>query len=347
MAAHDFKQFYDTLPKLGIHAEGRSREGQEPFTPALEHFDAVMNTPLEVTEETLRTLPRRVATADHLAQIPTRTEVEDALADRRESSPGADQVTVLMLRLSGELGLKILTNLMQELWQHPEQDWDPLLHKAVTTSPLSYGHKMRIGSPNVQGFADTLKLKNALLIMQKHNLDVLMLSETRSTSYYSYQSEKHLVILSGNSRDKYAGVGSIIAPQVRRHLLDVMQDSTRLLHLVFKQRGGNIHIIGAYAPHSGLDYEDIRAPFWDNLEERIAKIPQPEPVYLVGDFNVRFQAQHKHDDGVTGPYTYGKGPRFVDHSAQSNRSLCIRTMLFRNGRGRFLDLTEPRSPHNL
>lgn len=131
MAAHDFKQFYDTLPKLGIHAEGRSREGQEPFTPALEHFDAVMNTPLEVTEETLRTLPRRVATADHLAQIPTRTEVEDALADRRESSPGADQVTVLMLRLSGELGLKILTNLMQELWQHPEQDWDPLLHKAV------------------------------------------------------------------------------------------------------------------------------------------------------------------------------------------------------------------------
>ena len=57
--------------------------------------------------------------------------MEDALADRRESSPGADQVTVLMLRLSGELGLKILTNLMQELWQHPEQDWDPLLHKAV------------------------------------------------------------------------------------------------------------------------------------------------------------------------------------------------------------------------
>ena len=195
-----------------------------------------------------------------------------------------------------------------------------------TTPPLPYGNKLKVGSLNVQGFADTLKLKNALQIMEEHHLDVLMLSETRTTSYYSYQSEKHLVILSGNQKDKYAGVGAIISPRLRPHLLDVIQDSTRLLHLVFKQRGGNMHIIGAYAPHSGLDYEEVRAPFWDNLEERIAKIPQPEPVYLVGDFNVRFQAQHKHDEGVTGPHTYGKGAKYIDHNAQSNRSLCIRTM---------------------
>jgi len=195
-----------------------------------------------------------------------------------------------------------------------------------TTPPLPYGNKMKVGSLNVQGFADTLKLKNALQIMEEHHLDVLMLSETRTTSYYSYQSEKHLVILSGSQKDKYAGVGAIIAPRVRPHLLDVIQDSTRLLHLVFKQRGGNMHIVGAYAPHSGLDYEEVRAPFWDSLEERIAKIPQPEPIYLVGDFNVRFQAQHKHDEGVTGPHTYGKGTKYIDHNAQSNRSLCVRTM---------------------
>ena len=67
--------------------------------------------------------------------------------------------------------------------------------------------------------------------------------------------------------------------------------------------------------------------FWEGLEEYVSKIPQPEPVHITGDFNVRLQAQHPNDQGVTGPFTYGKGRRYIDHSATSNRSLCVRTML--------------------
>ena len=133
MAIHDTTQFYNTLPKLGIHAEGHSKAGKEPFTPqeALDCFDAVMNHALPVATETLEALPRRVPQAQHLAQLPDRAEVIDALADLRESAPGLDETAVLMLRLSGELGIQIITNLMQELWQHSEQDWDPLRHTAV------------------------------------------------------------------------------------------------------------------------------------------------------------------------------------------------------------------------
>ena len=85
-------------------------------------------------------------------------------------------------------------------------------------------------------------------------------------------------------------------------------------------------MIGCYAPHSGLDLDSIRQPFWDTLEEYVDKIPQPEPLYVTGDFNVRFQAAHPKDKGVTGPYVYGKGKRYIDHTASSNRSLCVRTM---------------------
>ena len=70
--------------------------------------------------------------------------------------------------------------------------------------------------------------------------------------------------------------------------------------------------------------------FWQQIEDRLSKIPQPEPVYLTGDFNVRFQAAHKLDEGVTGPFTYGKGPQFIDHNASSNRSLCIQAMKLSN-----------------
>ena len=109
-------------------------------------------------------------------------------------------------------------------------------------------------------------------------------------------------------------------------MVDVVQINNRILHDTFNKKGGRIHVIGCYAPHSGLDLDTSRQPFWDTLENYVSKIPQPEPVYLTGDFNVRFQAQHRNDEGVTGPYTYGKGSLFIDHTAASNRSLCVQSM---------------------
>ena len=174
--------------------------------------------------------------------------------------------------------------------------------------------------------ADTLKLKNLILLMAEHNLDLLMLSETKSTSYYSYTSEQHLVILSGHNKDKHAGVGAIVHPRLRPHISDIVQVNSRIIHLKLNRRGGHTHVRGVYAPHSGLDLETIRQPFWDTLEEYVDKLPQPEPIYLTGDWNVRFQAQHKNDQGVTGPYVYGKGEQFIDHTASSNRTLCVKAM---------------------
>ena len=215
------------------------------------------------------------------------------------------------------------------LWQHTatkRHERKKRVTRHPTTPPLPYASKLRIGSLNVQGFADTLKLKTALQVMERHRIDVLMLTETKSTSYYSYVSEEHLVILSGNNRDKHAGVGAIITPHLRPYLMDVIQFNNRIIHLCFKKQGGAVHVVGAYAPHSGRDFEEDRQPFWEQLEEHLSRIPHPEPLYLTGDFNVRFQASHRHDEGVTGPHTYGKGPRFIDHTATSNRSLCVKTM---------------------
>ena len=135
--------------------------------------------------------------------------------------------------------------------------------KFPTIPPLSYGSKLRVGALNVQGFADILKLKNVLQLMEEHNLDVVMLSETRSTP--SYTSEKHLVVLSSNTNDKHAGVGAVVHPRVRPHLADIVQVSNRLLHLVFNKKGGRVHVLGAYAPHSGHDHNSVREPFWNTL----------------------------------------------------------------------------------
>ena len=98
-------------------------------------------------------------------------------------------------------------------------------------------------------------------------------------------------MLSGNYKDKHAGVGVIIAPKFRLYLPGIIQISPIIIHITFKKKGGNVRLIGTYAPHSGHDLEEVRQPLWGQIEEHISKIPQPEPVYITGDFNVRFQAQ--------------------------------------------------------
>ena len=198
------------------------------------------------------------------------------------------------------------------LWQHTVQTRHKRKKKVTqlpTTPPLPYRTKLRIGSLNVQGFADTLKLKSALQVMAGNRIDVLLLSETKSTSYYSYVSEGHLVILSGNTRDKHAGVGAIISPHLRPYLMDVIQVNNRIVHLCFRKQGGAIHVVGAYAPHAGRDFEADRQPFWETLDEHLSRIPHPKPLYLTGDFNVRFQASHRHDEGVYGTsYVWKRRP---------------------------------------
>ena len=191
------------------------------------------------------------------------------------------------------------------LWQqHDNRSRSKKVRNLPTTPPLEYASRIKIVCLNVQNFAETLKLKAAICLMKEHHLGLHILTETKSTQYYSYNSEGYLIVPSGTSKDKHGGVGAIVAPWMRPALLDVLQVSSRIIQLSFKKRGGNFHVIGAYAPHSGLDFEEVRDPYWESLETQLEAIPQPEPVYITGDMNVRFQAKHRHDGDVLGPFLF-------------------------------------------
>ena len=118
VAIHDMRTFYQTLPKLGVYADGHSKEGRKTFTlaQAYDHFKRTMNNPLPVSEHTLDSLNEsQVPEASWLAAIPERAEIEEAMAAMRESAPGRDEVTIMMMRTSGELGMRVITNLVQQL----------------------------------------------------------------------------------------------------------------------------------------------------------------------------------------------------------------------------------------
>ena len=162
--------------------------------------------------------------------------------------------------------------------------------------------------------------------MSEHNLDVIFLTETKSTAYYSYTSEQHLVIQSGNHKDKYAGVGAIIHPKIRPYLADVIQVSNRLIHLTFNKKGGRIHLLGAYAPHSGLDHDSVREPFWDSLQECVDRIPQPEPIFVSLEISMSDSRPPTPMMQESLVLTHMVRVGGFDHNAQSNRSLCVKAM---------------------
>ena len=195
---------------------------------------------------------------------------------------------------------------------------------AVAPPPLPYGQPFKIGTQNVQGMAEILKHQSVLTLLRSRKLDVLFLTETRNTTYHQFTSEGHRFISNGSNKDKFAGVTAIIPPQTLPHLKDVVQHSARILQITLAASAGDVHLIGVYSPHNKRDVETSKLPFWDKLDSVLHKIPQPEPVYIIGDFNVRLQGRKPDEHHMLGPNVYGKGRLSILTTEGNNRELYLR-----------------------
>ena len=193
----------------------------------------------------------------------------------------------------------------------------------LATPPMDYGVTIKVGAQNVQGIAELLKHQQCLDIMIGMDLHLLFLTETKTTTYYTYNSQGHLFIINGAKQDKYGGISAIVSPSMRPYVKDVFQHSSRILHVVIASSSGDTHFIGVYAPHDKLDFETVKAPFWLLLQEVLDKISQPEPVYILGDWNIRLQGRKANEQDVLGPHVYGKGVLYAKTGPERNRDLYI------------------------
>ncbi|CAE7830803.1 rnhA [Symbiodinium sp. CCMP2592] len=202
-------------------------------------------------------------------------------------------------------------------WKGPRRGKQPTT-KATPQKP--YGEKLKIATQNVQGMAEILKHQQTISLMTKYGLDVLILTETRSKSYYSYNSQGYQFIVNGSTKDPYAGVTTIIAPHIRPYIHDVVQHSPRLNQITIACREGKTHVIGAYAPHNKMD-TTLKHTFWDALEDIFSATPLPEPTFIIGDMNVRLQGRSSQETQELGPHVYGKGRQFAQRKPEDNRTL--------------------------
>ena len=171
--------------------------------------------------------------------------------------------------------------------------------------------------------AEILKHQQVITMMRQQSLDVLVLTETRGKSYYTYNSEGFLFIVSGSAKDPYAGVTIVVAPSIRPYIQDVTQHSPRVSSVTIAAKSGSMHIFGVYVPHNKMDVDLFKIPFWDQLEDAFSKIPLPEPAYVIGDFNVRLQGRASTEKEFLGPHILGKGMQFAQRKLHDNCNLFL------------------------
>ena len=123
-----------------------------------------------------------------------------------------------------------------------------------------------IASWNVEGLSDA-KLIQLQRVMVSRNIKVLCLQETRvAKSEYRVTEEGFLLIQSGRRDDEResAGVGFLVAPDVRRSVIGFCQMSRRIAYVKLRVKGGKAVVFTAYAPHNRRPFDERQA-FYSEL----------------------------------------------------------------------------------
>jgi hypothetical protein len=159
--------------------------------------------------------------------------------------------------------------------------------------------------------------------MKRRGIGVLVIQEThRPNSDYFVTAEGYFVILSGATGDgkERAGVGFIIAPDLRRSVVGFSPISDRLAVLKLRVTGGKMAVINGYAPHDGKHF-DQRQRFFSELGQLYAETSAHGVKMICGDLNSRIHKKTASDQEALGDYIFGNSA--ANLKAGGNRQLLM------------------------
>ena len=203
-------------------------------------------------------------------------------------------------------------------------------------------------SSNLQLISDSRKTAIIDSELERLNVDIAVLQETRLAGFGSLQEKNYTIFWRGKGEDerRIHGVGFA----VKTSLLPMIQPPTggteRLLSVRVNTRTGPVNIIACYAPtlDSNPDEKDA---FYEELDALIGQIPQTDDLYLLGDFNARVGSSHEDWPSCIGHHGVGKlnenGQRLLELCG--NRQLCITNTYFQNKARHKVSWMHPRSHH--
>lgn len=190
----------------------------------------------------------------------------------------------------------------------------------------------RIGTWNARTMLQTGKLENVKIEMDRLNIEILGLCETRWDENGDFTSDQYRIIHSGRQTGK-AGVAVILSSRWAQSVIGQVTISDRLIMVKLRSYPNDTIILQVYMPTSTDDIGEVEKVYED-IEELIKLTKHKDNLIIIGDFNAVIG---EGSDGIeVGKYGLGKrndrGDRLLEFCRQ--HELVISNTLFNNHKRR-------------
>lgn len=143
---------------------------------------------------------------------------------------------------------------------------------------------LRIPTWNIESWRN--RDQEIILEMEKHQIDICALSETKKKGKGYIMVEKCMLFYSGTDKSERAnvGVGILIGKKIMNCVTDTQYINERIIMLTLSLKNGSLNIISIYAPQTGRPKQE-RNTFYKDLQGLLDTIPWKNSVVIMGDFN--------------------------------------------------------------
>ncbi|GFS14130.1 craniofacial development protein 2-like [Elysia marginata] len=157
-----------------------------------------------------------------------------------------------------------------------------------TKEVLNAKTKTRIGFWNVRTMFETGKLAQVTIEMNRYNLHILGVSESRWTGTGRYKTNTgETVLYSGRDNNIHTkGVAIISKKGLEKSLMEWKSVNSRFIRIRLKGWHNNLNIIQCHAPTNDNE-KDIKGLFYEQLQVELNEIPRNDVITLIGDLNAK------------------------------------------------------------
>jgi len=168
-----------------------------------------------------------------------------------------------------------------------------------------FTNQIKIGTWNVRPMNRAGKLENLKIEMERENIDILGLCETRWKEVGDFQNGETRIIYSGGKEHRN-GVGLVLNKKTRNSVSRIVLKNERIMMIKLSADPVDVVIIQVYMPTSTHNHDEIES-MYDQIEELIDEEKGNTHLIIMGDWNA--VVGETKEDKIAGNFGIGKRER--------------------------------------
>ena len=152
---------------------------------------------------------------------------------------------------------------------------------------LNWRSTIKIGTWNVKSLYMVGQTKTLVAEMDRYNIDIIAVQETRWLGRGECDLGKHTILYSGRADQRHEeGVGICMTKKIRESLMEYKPISERIMSIRLRGKWFNVTVICVYAPTEEKE-ERIKDEFYEELQMIIDNTSKHDIMIILGDLNAK------------------------------------------------------------